>query len=48
MAKLKIQVTKQDRLNLITFLNRTQLNGAEVEAYLRLVKAINESLKKEK
>jgi hypothetical protein len=38
---MKIDLTDQQRQNLITFLQRVQLTGAEVPAYLEIANALN-------
>lgn len=38
---MKIEFTENERANLITFLQRVQLTGAEVPAYIEIVSAIN-------
>ena len=39
---MKIDLTDQQRQNLISLLQRVQLTGAEVPAYVELVKALNQ------
>ena len=45
---MQINLTIEQRKNLIVFLNRVQMSGAEVPAYLEIVNALNEPFKKEK
>lgn len=40
---LSINLTEQDKNNLIVFLERATMNGKEVAAYARIVKAIVEA-----
>lgn len=47
MEKMSIELTKSQRENLILFLQRVQLTGAEVPAYLEIVKALNEPFLKD-
>lgn len=46
MEKMSIELTKEQRDNLIAFLNRVQLTGAEVPAYLEIVQALNKPFEK--
>ena len=46
MENLSIELTKEIRDNLIQFLNRVQLTGAEVPAYLEIVQALNKPFEK--
>lgn len=43
---MSIELTKEQRDNLIAFLNRVQLTGAEVPAYLEIVQALNKPFEK--
>lgn len=38
----KLEFTEEELSNLAVFLQRTQLNGAEVPAYVKIVKRIND------
>jgi len=42
MNKLTIELTEKQKHNLLIFLNRIQLSGAEVPAYVELIKSIHE------
>ena len=46
MENLSIEMTKEVRDNLIQFLNRVQLTGAEVPAYLEIVQTLNKPFEK--
>jgi hypothetical protein len=38
---MKIELTEKERANLIVFLQRVNLTGAEVPAYVEIVSALN-------
>jgi len=41
MDKLTVELTEKQKQNLLIFLNRVQLSGAEVPAYIEIVQAVN-------
>jgi hypothetical protein len=46
METLSIELTKEQREILIAFLNRVQLTGAEVPAFLEVANALNKPFEK--
>ena len=41
MDKTTIELTEKQKQNLLIFLNRVQLSGAEVPAFIEIMQAIN-------
>jgi hypothetical protein len=47
MDKVVIELTQQAKQNLLGFLNRVQLSGSEVPAYIELMQMIQQGIKKD-